>query len=62
MNCTGRVFSTGDISVVDINELIDIGLRFDVSNTHYNTRVRDYLKDGKDTSGTAIFTRDCTVD
>ena len=62
MNCTDRVFSTDDISVIDINELIDIGLRFDVSNTYYNTRVRDYLKNGKEASGTAVSARDRAVD
>lgn len=45
--CTSRIFSTDDISILDINELIDIGYRFDVSNDHFTMKVEDYLNGNK---------------
>lgn len=42
-----RIFSTDDISILDINELIDIGYRFDVSNEHFTMKVEDYLNVNK---------------
>lgn len=44
---TNNIFSTDDISVVDINDLIDVGYRFDVSNETFTVRVEDYLNDNK---------------